>query len=81
LTLQWGKYEPGTNLGQNTYGQTFPTPFATACFIVLPVPIAGGDAWTQVEQGSVTVSGWTCRVQAEEPGKNIKGWYWLALGN
>jgi len=81
LTLQWGKYEPGGDLGQNTYGQTFPVAFATACFIVLPVPIAGGDAWTQVEQGTVTTSGWTCRVQAEEPGKKIKGWYWLALGN
>lgn len=81
LTIQWGKYQPGTNLGQNTYGQTFPIPFATACFIVLPVAIAGGDAWAQVENGSVNASGWTCRVQAEEPGKSILGWYWLAVGH
>jgi hypothetical protein len=81
LTLQWGKYEPGGNLGQNTYGQTFPIPFTTNCFGVYGMAIAGGDAWVQVEQSTVTVSGWTMRVQAEEPGKNIKGWYWLAIGN
>jgi hypothetical protein len=81
LTLQWGKYQPGGNLGENTYGQTFPIPFATNCFIVLPVPIAGGDAWVQVQTATVTTSGWTARVQAEEPGKNILGWYWFALGN
>lgn len=81
LTLKWGKYQPGGNLGQNTYAQSFSPAFPTACFIVMPVPIAGGDAWTQVENGSVSASGWTCRVQAEEPGKNILGWYWFALGN
>jgi hypothetical protein len=81
LTLQWGKYQPGGNLGENTYGQTFPTPFATNCFIVIATPIAGGDAWVQVQSASITTSGWTARVQAEEPGKNILGWYWLALGN
>lgn len=81
LTLQWGKHQPGGNLGQNTYGQTFPTPFGTACFAVIAIPIAGGDAWVQVENGSVTTTGWTMRVQAEEPGKNILGWYWLAIGH
>ena len=81
LTIQWGKYQPGTNLGQNTYGQTFPIPFDTECFAVLPVPIAGGDAWTQVQSATVTTSGWTCRVQAEEQGKTILGWYWLAIGH
>jgi hypothetical protein len=81
LTIQWGKYQPGGNLGENTYGQTFPVPFATACFVVLPVPIAGGDAWVQVQSGTVTTTGWSARVQAEEPGKNILGWYWIAIGN
>lgn len=81
LQLEWGKYEPGTDLGQNTYGQTFHTAFPTACFVVLPVPIAGGDAWVQVETGTLTSTGWTARVQAEEPGKKIRGWYWLAIGN
>lgn len=81
LTLQWGVYQPGGNLGENTYGQTFPVAFTTACFVVLPVPIAGGDAWVQVVSASITTSGWTARVQAEEPGKNILGWYWLAVGH
>ena len=81
LTLQWGKHQPGGNLGQNTYGQTFPVPFATACFAVIAIPIAGGDAWVQVENNSITTNGWTMRVQAEEPGKSILGWYWLAIGH
>ena len=81
LTIQWGKYQPGGNLGQNTYGQTFPVPFATACFVVIGMPIAGGDAWVQVENGTITVNGWTMRVQAEEPGKSILGWYWIAVGH
>lgn len=81
LTLQWGKYQPGTNLGQNTYGQTFPVAFDTACFIVIGMPIAGGDAWVQIENNTITTSGWTMRVQAEEPGKTILGWYWIAVGH
>lgn len=81
LTIQWGKYQPGGNLGENSYGQTFPVPFATACFVVIPAAIAGGDAWVQVQNGTVTTTGWSCRVQAEESGKNILGWYWIAIGH